>query len=179
MYGLSAILGSFVILKREEIKMELVTTILLFALGILLIIKGGDFFVDASTWIAERSGIPKLIIGATIVSMATTLPEVLVSVMAAAQEKVDTRPIQARQLQAPVCLPLPAGGGTPPQRSRGTPPAHGAYQAAQGPGLARPLSLRLHFCQRQRRESGNGESARLCRSLAPGVQTEHRLTAVR
>ena len=54
-----------------------------------LTIKGGDFFVDAASWIAERSGIPKLIIGATIVSLATTLPEMLVSVMAAAQGKVD------------------------------------------------------------------------------------------
>lgn len=69
--------------------MELMSAILLFALGVVLVIKGGDFFVDASTWIAERSGIPKLIIGATIVSMATTMPEALVSAMAAAQGKVD------------------------------------------------------------------------------------------
>lgn len=63
--------------------------ILLFVVGIILIIKGGDFFVDAASWIAEVSGIPKLIIGATIVSVATTLPELLVSVMAAVQGKVD------------------------------------------------------------------------------------------
>ena len=42
-------------------------TILLFVVGIILIVKGGDFFVDAASWIAEVSGIPKLIIGATIV----------------------------------------------------------------------------------------------------------------
>ncbi len=64
-------------------------TILLFALGIVLVVKGGDYFVDAASWIAEISGIPKLIIGATIVSVATTLPEMLVSVMAAMQGKVD------------------------------------------------------------------------------------------
>ncbi len=63
--------------------MELFLTILLFAIGIFLVIKGGDYFVDASSWIAEVSGIPKLIIGATVVSIATTLPEMLVSVMAA------------------------------------------------------------------------------------------------
>ena len=62
---------------------------LLFLLGILLIVKGGDFFVDAASWIAEVSGIPKLIVGATIVSLATTLPELLVSVMAAIEGKVD------------------------------------------------------------------------------------------
>ena len=64
-------------------------TILLFAVGILFVVKGGDFFVDAASWIAEVSGIPKLIVGATIVSVATTLPEMLVSVMAAVQGKVD------------------------------------------------------------------------------------------
>ncbi len=53
------------------------------AVGIVLIVKGGDVFVDAATWIAEVSGIPKLIVGATVVSIATTLPELLVSAMAA------------------------------------------------------------------------------------------------
>lgn len=61
---------------------------LLFVLGLLLIIKGGDFFVDASSWIAEASGIPKFIVGATIVSVATTLPELLVSLMSASQGSV-------------------------------------------------------------------------------------------
>lgn len=69
--------------------MNLFLTIILFALGVVLVVKGGDFFVDAASWIAEKSGIPKLIIGATIVSIATTLPEMLVSVMAAVQGKVD------------------------------------------------------------------------------------------
>lgn len=69
--------------------MELTLAIILFLVGIVLIVKGGDFFVDAASWMAEVSGIPKLIVGATIVSLATTLPEMLVSVMAAAQGKVD------------------------------------------------------------------------------------------
>ena len=63
--------------------------VLLFIVGIILIVKGGDYFVDAASWIAEVSGIPKLIIGATIVSVATTLPELLVSIMAALQGKTD------------------------------------------------------------------------------------------
>ena len=58
---------------------------MIFLAGIILIVKGGDWFVDAASWIAEVSGIPKLIVGATIVSLATTLPELLVSVMAATQ----------------------------------------------------------------------------------------------
>lgn len=69
--------------------MELALVIFLFIVGIVFIVKGGDYFVDAASWIAQVSGIPKLIIGATVVSLATTLPEMLVSVMAAAQGKVD------------------------------------------------------------------------------------------
>lgn len=69
--------------------MELAMIIFLFIVGIVFIVKGGDYFVDAASWIAEVSGIPKLIIGATIVSLATTLPEMLVSVMAAAKGSVD------------------------------------------------------------------------------------------
>ena len=69
--------------------MNIFLVILLFAVGIVLIVKGGDYFVDAASWIAEVSGIPKLIVGATVVSFATTLPELLVSAFAAAQGKVD------------------------------------------------------------------------------------------
>jgi len=69
--------------------MELAITIGLLVLGIILIVKGGDVFVDAATWMAEVSGIPKFIIGATVVSVATTLPELFVSVIAASQGKVD------------------------------------------------------------------------------------------
>lgn len=59
--------------------------IILFICGLLLIIKGGDFFVDAAAWMAEISGIPQFIIGATVVSFATTLPELIVSLIGAAQ----------------------------------------------------------------------------------------------
>ena len=63
--------------------------LLLFIIGIVLIVKGGDFFVDSASFIAEISGIPKFIVGATIVSLATTMPEMIVSVMAAAQGKYE------------------------------------------------------------------------------------------
>ena len=69
--------------------MHLWIVIALFLLGIVLIVKGGDLFVDAASWMAEVSGIPKLIVGATVVSLATTLPEQLVSIMAAVQGKTD------------------------------------------------------------------------------------------
>ena len=63
--------------------------LLLFAAGLVCIIKGGDIFVDAATWIAEASGIPKFIIGATVVSFATTMPEMLVSVFSALEGNAD------------------------------------------------------------------------------------------
>ena len=62
--------------------------VLMFVLGLALTIKGGDLFVDAATWIAEVSGIPKFLIGATIVSLCTTLPELLVSLMASAEGRI-------------------------------------------------------------------------------------------
>ena len=67
--------------------MDLLIVILLFVLGLVLIVKGGDFFVDAATWIAEVSGMPKFLIGATVVSLATTLPEMIVSIMASLEGK--------------------------------------------------------------------------------------------
>ena len=67
----------------------IVVNLLLLLLGLLVIIKGGDLFVDAATWIAEVSGIPKFIVGATVVSLATTLPELLTSAFAAAKGSTD------------------------------------------------------------------------------------------
>ena len=61
----------------------------LFIIGLVLIIKGGDWFVDSASWIAEVAGVPKFVIGATIVSIATTLPEMIVSITATAQGNVD------------------------------------------------------------------------------------------
>ena len=53
-------------------------------LGFLLLIKGGDWFVDAATGIAKRFHLPELLIGATVVSIGTTLPEVMTSAIGAA-----------------------------------------------------------------------------------------------
>ena len=57
--------------------------VLLFAVGLVFLIKGGDWFVDGSTGIARRFGLPELLIGATVVSIGTTLPEVMVSTTSA------------------------------------------------------------------------------------------------
>ncbi|MDR0813455.1 MAG: calcium/sodium antiporter [Oscillospiraceae bacterium] len=59
--------------------------VLLFIIGLALVIKGGDFFVDASVWVSDVSGIPKAVIGATLVSFATTAPELFTSLIATVQ----------------------------------------------------------------------------------------------
>ncbi|MBO5883499.1 MAG: calcium/sodium antiporter [Clostridia bacterium] len=53
--------------------------ILWFAVGLVMLIKGGDWFVDGASGIARRFHLPELLIGATVVSIGTTLPEVMVS----------------------------------------------------------------------------------------------------
>lgn len=57
--------------------------VLLFLIGLVLLIKGGDWFVDGATGIAHRFHIPEILIGATVVSIGTTLPEVMVSATSA------------------------------------------------------------------------------------------------
>ena len=61
----------------------MLVAIVFFVVGLVFIIKGGDWFVDSASWFAEATGIPKFVVGATVVSFATTLPELLVSVRAA------------------------------------------------------------------------------------------------
>lgn len=62
--------------------MDIIWVLLIFIIGLILIVKGGDLFVESSIWVAERTGISSAIIGATIVSIATTLPEFFVSTVA-------------------------------------------------------------------------------------------------
>lgn len=61
----------------------MLTVSLLFLFGLLCLIKGGDWFVDAAIQIAKISGLSQVLIGATVVSVATTLPELIVSSTAA------------------------------------------------------------------------------------------------
>ena len=57
----------------------MLVSVLLFAVGLILLIKGGDWFVDGATGIAKRFRLPDIVVGATVVSIGTTLPEVMVS----------------------------------------------------------------------------------------------------
>ena len=60
-------------------------SVALFAVGLVLLIKGGDWFVDGATGIAKRFNLPDIVVGATVVSIGTTLPEVMVSTTGALQ----------------------------------------------------------------------------------------------
>ena len=57
--------------------------VLLFILGLFFLSKGGDLFLDASVWMAETFHIPKVIVGATIMTIGTTLPEMIITVWTA------------------------------------------------------------------------------------------------
>ncbi len=61
----------------------MIIPVVLFAVGLVLLIKGGDWFVDGAVGIARRFNLPELLIGATVVSIGTTLPEVMVSATSA------------------------------------------------------------------------------------------------
>ena len=57
--------------------------VLLFIVGLACLIKGGDWFVDGASALARKFHLPELLIGATVVSIGTTLPEVMVSSLSA------------------------------------------------------------------------------------------------
>lgn len=61
----------------------MIKAILLFVVGLVCLIKGGDWFVDGASGLARKFDLPELLIGATVVSIGTTLPEVMVSTMSA------------------------------------------------------------------------------------------------
>lgn len=63
--------------------MEVVVQLVLLAVGFALLVKGADRFVEGASKVAEKFGIPQLVIGLTIVAMGTSLPEAAVSVSAA------------------------------------------------------------------------------------------------
>lgn len=63
--------------------MEVVVQLVLLAIGFVLLVKGADWFVEGASKVAEKFGIPQLVIGLTIVAIGTSLPEAAVSVSAA------------------------------------------------------------------------------------------------
>lgn len=69
--------------------MEAVAAAGLFLVGLVLMIRGGGLFVEASVDLAEAWGVPRFLVGATVVSLATTLPEITVSALGVLQGKAD------------------------------------------------------------------------------------------
>lgn len=65
--------------------MEIILPVVLFVAALILVLKGGDFLVDGAIWLARVTRIPDMVIGATVVSIATTLPEVIVSTLSVAK----------------------------------------------------------------------------------------------
>ena len=69
--------------------MDILLQVLLLAVGFVMLIKGSDWFVDGSSGIATKFGIPQLVIGLTIVAMGTSAPEAAVSISAAFSGNAD------------------------------------------------------------------------------------------
>lgn len=69
--------------------MELLLQFVLLVVGFILLIKGADWFVEGASGIADKFGIPQIVIGLTIVAMGTSLPEAAVSISAAVKESAD------------------------------------------------------------------------------------------
>ena len=67
----------------------MITSLFLLSIGIFILIKGSDFFVDGATSIARIARIPLVIIGLTVVAFATSAPEILVSFIAAMNDESD------------------------------------------------------------------------------------------
>lgn len=64
---------------------KMIFTIILFLLGFVLITKGADIFIESTISVAKKTNIPEIVLGATIVSLATTFPELTVSAFASIQ----------------------------------------------------------------------------------------------
>ncbi len=69
--------------------MSILLQFLLLILGFVMLVKGADWFVDGAAGIAEKFGIPQLVIGLTIVAMGTSAPEAAVSITAALKGNAD------------------------------------------------------------------------------------------
>lgn len=69
--------------------MEIIIQLVLLAAGFVMLVKGADWFVEGAAGIAEKFGIPQLVVGLTIVAMGTSAPEAAVSITAAMKENAD------------------------------------------------------------------------------------------
>lgn len=69
--------------------MALILELILLTLGFTMLVKGADWFVEGAAGLAEKFGIPQLVIGLTIVAMGTSMPEAAVSIAAALKGSAD------------------------------------------------------------------------------------------
>lgn len=69
--------------NTEVCGMEILLRLLLLVVGFVMLVKGADWFVEGAAGIAEKFGIPQLVVGLTIVAMGTSMPEAAVSITAA------------------------------------------------------------------------------------------------
>ena len=66
--------------------MQIVFALVALVVGFVLLVKGADWFVEGSAGIANKFGIPQIVIGLTIVAMGTSMPEAAVSIRRTARQ---------------------------------------------------------------------------------------------
>lgn len=82
-HGLLQWIGDEALLQQFVAELSTSTLLIIIVVCITLLSKGADWMIDGVVDLARRTGLPKIVIGATVVSLGTTLPEAFVSVMAA------------------------------------------------------------------------------------------------
>lgn len=83
LYEMVRWIGDETLLTNTVTGFSTITLLILIAVCVLLLSKGADWMIDGVVALARRTGLPRIVIGATIVSLGTTTPEAFVSVMAA------------------------------------------------------------------------------------------------
>ena len=76
-------IGDQTLLQAVVAGQSTIVLLMIILFCILMLSMGADWMIDGVVDLAERTGLPKIVIGATVVSLGTTLPEAFVSVMAA------------------------------------------------------------------------------------------------
>ncbi|TFG98486.1 MAG: sodium:calcium antiporter, partial [Calditrichales bacterium] len=67
--------------------MDIVLQFVLLTAGILLLLKGADYFVKSASAFADQLAVPKIVIGLTIVAFGTSTPELIVNIFASIEAK--------------------------------------------------------------------------------------------
>jgi cation:H+ antiporter len=81
--GILSLIGDDAMLRALIADQHGLVLLGIIAVCVALLSKGADWMIDGVVDLARRTGLPKIVIGATVVSLGTTLPEAFVSVMAA------------------------------------------------------------------------------------------------